>query len=218
MTVRPSWPGTISHPDPIGSCRPAIARSRSASMTLVSIQRHWYLAIVFAAVGVAVFAGVARGQGDLIGSRGGQATTAPLPGTSAGSTGGLLQGVNLGGTSIQRGVVRTGSGLMAPTSSLPTLPSTLNLPQGATTSLLNGLNSSGTATRHGMGWIVSDMAHQGIHGQQPSDAIHQLKPYMQRGVLTFPQNGPAAAVQQAAGSQPGARIMQAIGKGRGKGK
>lgn len=187
-------------------------------MTLVSVRRHWYLAIVFAAMGMMMFAGMARGQGDLIGSRGGQVATAPVPAP----TGGVLQGLNLGGTSIQGGVAPIGSGLTAPTTTptLPTLPSTLNLPEGAKTSLLNGLNSSGTATRHGMGWIVSDMTHQGIKGQQLADAIHQLKPYKQRGVLTFPQNGPAVGGQQPGGLlQQGGRAIQNFGKGRGgKGK
>src|SRR5207249_4570702 len=68
----------------------------------------------------------------------------------------------------------------------------LNLPPAATGSLLNGLNASGTALRPGMGWLVSDLTHQGIHGQQLADVIHQLKPYKQRGVLTFPQANPSA--------------------------
>jgi len=102
--------------------------------------------------GVLLFAGLcasARGQADLIGSRGGL-TTPTVPTT-------------------------------------PVLPPTLNLPPDATSSLLNGLNSSGTALRPGMGWLVSDLSHQGFQGPQLADMIHQLKPYKQRGVLTFPQ-------------------------------
>src|SRR5206468_3994021 len=68
----------------------------------------------------------------------------------------------------------------------PALPSTLNLPPQATSSLLNGLNASGTALRPGMGWLVSDLTHQGIHGPQLADIIHQLKPYKQQGILSFP--------------------------------
>jgi len=75
-----------------------------------------------------------------------------------------------------------------PTPTLPTLPAGLNLPPQAASSLLNGLNASGTALRPGMGWFVSDMTHQGFHGRQLADMIHQLKPYKQRGVLNFPQN------------------------------
>jgi hypothetical protein len=78
----------------------------------------------------------------------------------------------------------------------PILPSTLNLPPGVQNSLLQGLDASGTATRHGMGWLVSDAAHQGIHGQQLADVIHQLKPYKERGVLMFPQNGSPQIFQQ----------------------
>jgi hypothetical protein len=102
--------------------------------------------------GVLLFAGLcasARGQADLIGSRGGL-TTPTVPPT-------------------------------------PVLPPTLNLPPDVTSSLLNGLNSSGTALRPGMGWLVSDLSHQGFQGPQLADIIHQLKPYKQRGVLTFPQ-------------------------------
>src|SRR5262245_63774584 len=111
--------------------------------------------IVGAFLAVALSVGLpssARGQGDLVGSRGG--LTAPAIPT-------------------------------APTQ--PLLPPTLNLPPAATSSLLNGLNASGTALRPGMGWLVSDLTHQGIHGPQLADVIHQLKPYKQRGVLTFPQ-------------------------------
>lgn len=113
-------------------------------------------------------------------------------------------------------------GQVAPTPTTPpVLPSTLNLPSGATSSLVNGLNSSGTAVRHGMGWLVSDLTHQGIHGQQLSDVIHQLKPYKQRGVLTFPQNTQTPAFQQPAFpfQQPGSgQGAPNFGKGKGKGK
>jgi hypothetical protein len=105
----------------------------------------------------------------------------------------------------------------AGTAAAPTLPSNLHLPPQATSSLTNGLNSSGTATRHGMGWIVSDMTHQGVHGQQLSDAIHQLKPYKQQGVLTFPQSGQTPAAQPQLPFQPPAG-QGILGKIRGKGK
>ena len=75
-----------------------------------------------------------------------------------------------------------------PTTPMLTLPTNLQtLPTGVQSSLLKGLDSSGTAVRHGMGWIVSDMAHQGIHGRELSDIIHQLHAYKHRGVLQFPQ-------------------------------
>jgi hypothetical protein len=69
----------------------------------------------------------------------------------------------------------------------PALPPSVNLPDNVESSLLKGLNASGTALRPGMGWLVSDLAQQGVHGQHLADVIHQLKPYRQRGVLTFPQ-------------------------------
>ena len=90
----------------------------------------------------------------------------------------------------QRGGLTTPTLPTAPAlgSTTPVLPSNLNLPPIVQSNLLNGLNSSGTALRPGMGWLVSQMTHEGIHGQQLADIIHQLKPYKQRGILTFPQN------------------------------
>jgi hypothetical protein len=70
----------------------------------------------------------------------------------------------------------------------PVLPPGLNLTPQATNSLLNGLNANGTALRPGNGWLVNDLTHQGVQGQQLANTIHQLQPYKQNGVLTFPQN------------------------------
>ncbi len=131
-----------------------------------SYLRHYFrtMLVPMAAFTVLVaLAGTARGQGELIGQRGGATTPAPV---------------------------------LPTTGTTPTLPPSLNLPPNVESSLLKGLNSSGTALRPGMGWLVSDMAHQGIHGQQLADVIHQLKPYKQRGVLTFPQ------VTQQGGNNP----------------
>ena len=88
--------------------------------------------------------------------------------------------------------------------STPVLPSSLNLPAEATSSLLKGLDASGTALRPGMGWLVSDLTHQGITGRQLADIIHQLKPYKQHGVLTFPQEAAptASQPQQPTGESP----------------
>lgn len=195
-------------------------------------------------------------QGDLIGQRGGQLTSTP--------SGSMLNGLNLGGQSVQTGLgqiisrmaqdgtrgqqlasaiqnlqsanrlaeaSRLANAVSNPATSVPgattqpVLPSTLNLPPGVQSSLLKGLDSSGTATRHGMGWIVSDAAHQGIHGQQLADVIHQLKPYKERGVLTFPQNGTTQTGGQQIFQQPqrnfggeGGRGFGGGGKGHGKGK
>jgi hypothetical protein len=104
-------------------------------------------------------------------------------------------------------------------STAPVLPSNLNLPPVVQNNLLNGLNSSGTALRPGMGWLVSQMTHEGIHGQQLADIIHQLKPYKQRGVLTFPQNG-LGGTQSPTQSFPTehGRNMPNFGRGFGKGK
>jgi hypothetical protein len=88
----------------------------------------------------------------------------------------------------QADLIGSRGGLTTPTvPTTPVLPPTLNLPPDVTSRLLNGLNSSGTALRPGMGWLVSDLSHQGFQGPQLADIIHQLKPYKQRGVLTFPQ-------------------------------
>ncbi|HEY1377288.1 MAG TPA: hypothetical protein VGF55_10865 [Gemmataceae bacterium] len=103
----------------------------------------------------------------------------------------------------------------------PVLPPTLNLPPQATSSLLNGLNASGTALRPGMGWLVSDLTHQDIHGQQLADVIHQLKPYKQQGVLTFPQNTSqpgAPTPAPTAGHQPQGSFPSWPGHGNGHGK
>ena len=146
------------------------------------------LVVILGAAALLALPAIARGQGDLIGQRGGQ-TTPTVPAVTTPTT-------------------------------PPVLPSTLSLPPTATNSLLNGLNASGTATRHGMGWIVSDMAHQGIHGQQLSDAIHQLKPFMHQGVLQFPQSGQTVTQPHLPFQQQGIGqgIMQNIGRGRGKGR
>ena len=106
-------------------------------------------------------------------------------------------------------------------STTPVLPSNLNLPAGVQSSLLKGLDSSGTATRHGKGWIVSDAAHQGVHGQELADVIHQLKPYKQQGVLTFPQNGGQQIFQQPQfqnGGEGGRFPSFGGGRGHGHGK
>src|SRR5262245_1413134 len=88
----------------------------------------------------------------------------------------------------QADLIGSRGGALAPTPiTPPILPPSLNLPPAATSSLLNGLSASGAALRPGMGWLVSDMTQQGIRGPQLADIIHQLKPYKQRGVLTFPQ-------------------------------
>jgi hypothetical protein len=118
----------------------------------------------------------------------------------------------------QGGLIGSRGGLTAPTAptvpTQPVLPPTLNLPPVATNSLLNGLNASGTALRPGMGWLVSDLTHQGIHGQQLADIIHQLKPYKQQGTLTFPQNTPATGTtSQAPGFAQPAQLLPRHGKG-----
>jgi hypothetical protein len=111
----------------------------------------------------------------------------------------------------------TASPIAAPATP-PILPPSLNLPPAATSSLLNGLNSSGAALRPGMGWLVSDMTHQGIHGQQLADVIHQLKPYKQRGVLTFPQPGDdASGFGDGGRGQFFPKLNRGNGKGGGKG-
>jgi hypothetical protein len=119
-----------------------------------------------------------------------------------------------GGLIGSRGGLISPSGPTLPTS--PVLPSTLNLPAEATNSLLNGLNAGGTALRPGMGWLTSDLTHQGIQGQQLADIIHQLHPYQQDGRLTFPQSVPAnGAIGQIPGfSQPG-QLFPLNGKGLG---
>ncbi|MFL5340556.1 MAG: hypothetical protein ACJ8F7_10440 [Gemmataceae bacterium] len=90
----------------------------------------------------------------------------------------------------------------------------LSNPTSGGSNVLNGLNSSGTATRHGLGGTVSDMTHQGVHGQQLSGAIHQLQPLKEKGVL----QGNQPAVHPNLPFQPGnGGIMQNI-RGRGKGK
>ena len=96
----------------------------------------------------------------------------------------------------QGGLIGSRGGLLGPTTpTTPVLPSTLNLPPLATSSLLDGLNAGGTALRPGMGWLTSDLTHEGIQGQQLSDVIHQLHPYMQQGRLTFPQNAQGSNFQ-----------------------
>jgi hypothetical protein len=73
-----------------------------------STNRLWRLGIVFATVALVVFAGRVRGQGDLIGSRGGQLNPAPSAadsGPAAYSTslfeslGNMLKCFNLDGSS-----------------------------------------------------------------------------------------------------------------------
>ena len=124
----------------------------------------------------------------------------------------------------QAGVIGSRGGQTTPTVAptpavpgTPVLPSSLNLPPAATSSLLNGLNASGTALRPGMGWLVSDLTHQGVTGRQLADVIHQLKPYKQQGVLSFPQPAaptgtPAPQVQPPTGAPP-----QSGGNGQGQG-
>ena len=119
----------------------------------------------------------------------------------------------------QAGLIGSQGGLAAPVTPTtlpgvtpPVLPPGLNLSPQVANSLVNGLDASGTALRPGMGWLVSDAAHQGVQGPQLADLIHQLKPYQQRGVLTFPQNTvpptavPAAVAVPGAGSQPPERL------------
>jgi hypothetical protein len=119
----------------------------------------------------------------------------------------------------QADLIGSRGGLTAPTPiSPPVLPPNLNLPPLATDSLLNGLNASGSALRPGMGWLVSDLAQQGIRGPQLADIIQQLKPYKQRGVLTFPQ--PGGLLPGMGGGGPGQfipKINRGFGKGGGKG-
>ena len=95
----------------------------------------------------------------------------------------------------QAGLIGSQGGLTAPVVPTtlpgltpPVLPPGLNLPPGVANSLVNGLDASGTALRPGMGWLVSNATQQGVQGPQLADVIRQLKPYQQRGVLTFPQN------------------------------
>jgi len=97
----------------------------------------------------------------------------------------------------------------------PVLPPSLSLPPAAQDSLLNGLNAGGTALRPGMGWLVSDLAQQGIHGQQLGDIIHQLKPYKQRGVLTFPQATPQQPEMD--GNERAQFFPKIMNRGQGKG-
>jgi hypothetical protein len=98
----------------------------------------------------------------------------------------LLSGTARG----QAGLIGSQGGVTVPVvpTTVPVLPPGLNLPPQVASSLVNGLDASGTALRPGMGWLVNDAAQQGVQGQQLADVIHQLKPYKQRGVLTFPQN------------------------------
>ena len=127
---------------------------------------------------------------------------------------------------------RGGQTAPAPTvTPTPVLPPSLTLPPSAASSLLQGLNSSGAAMRPGMGWLVSDLTHQGIRGRELADIIHQLKPYKQRGVLTFPQNQQTTTLPAFPNGNrqpallPGAdkghghgNIMPGGGRGFGKGK
>ena len=133
------------------------------------------------------------------------------PSHVAGALVGLALFVALAGTARgQADLIGARGGLTAPAlptvPTTPVLPPTLNLPPAATSSLLNGLNASGTALRPGMGWLVSDLTHQGIRGPQLADVIHQLKPYKQQGVLTFPQTTPPAGIPF-----PGPRFPQPAG-------
>ncbi len=119
---------------------------------------------------------------------------------------------------------------VVPTS--PVLPSNLNLSPQVTSSLLKGLDQSGNALRPGMGWLVSDLNHQGIHGRELSDVIHQLKPYREQGRLTFPQDTAGKVTpqpQQGPGLFPrienrintieqGGPVFPRLQKGKGKGK
>lgn len=154
------------------------------------------------------------------------------PSLVVGTLAALIQFVGLSAAAYgQADLIGSRGGLLAPLAptvpTVPVLPPTLNLPPVATNSLLNGLNASGTALRPGMGWFVSDMTHQGIHGQQLADIIHQLKPYKQQGVLTFPQNVPQPGVptpaptfqpqQGTAPSWPGQGHGNGHGNGHGKG-
>ena len=151
------------------------------------------------------------------------------PSLLVGAFAGLIQFVGLPGTAYgQADLIGSRGGLTAPLApTVPVLPPTLNLPPLATNSLLNGLNASGTALRPGMGWFVSDLTHQGIHGRQLADIIHQLKPYKQQGVLTFPQIVPQPGVptsapnfqpqQGTAPSWPGQGHGNGHGNGHGKG-
>ena len=123
----------------------------------------------------------------------------------------------------QGGLIGSRGGLISPSGpALPTqpvLPPVLNLPPAATNSLLSGLNASGDALRPGMGWLTSDLTHQGIQGQQLSDIINQLHAYQQQGRLTFPQNSQGNNTQgQFPGfSQPG-QLFQWNGNGPPFGK
>jgi len=119
----------------------------------------------------------------------------------------------------------------------PVLPSNLNLSPQVTSSLLKGLDQSGNALRPGMGWLVSDLNHQGIKGRELSDVIHQLKPYREQGRLTFPQDTAGKVTPQPVTPQPqqgtglfprienrintienGGPVFPRLQKGKGKGR
>jgi hypothetical protein len=114
----------------------------------------------------------------------------------------LLSGTARG----QAGLIGSQGGLTGTT--VPVLPPGLNLPPQVANSLVNGLDASGTALRPGMGWLVSDATQQGVHGPQLADVIHQLKPYNQRGTLTFPQNTVPQNTVPPGGTVPGPSAQQ----------
>jgi hypothetical protein len=112
----------------------------------------------------------------------------------------------------QAGLIGSQGGLTGPAAltgtTVPVLPPGLNLPPQVANSLVNGLDASGTALRPGMGWLVGDATQQGVQGPQLADVIHQLKPYKQRGVLTFPQNTVPQNAVPPGGTVPGPAAQQ----------
>ena len=118
----------------------------------------------------------------------------------------LLSGTARG----QAGLIGSQGGLTAPVvpTTAPVLPPGLNLPPQVANSLVNGLDAGGTALRPGMGWLVSDAAQQGVQGPQLADVIHQLKPYQQRGVLSFPQSTVSPNAVPAGGPVPAPAAQQ----------
>jgi hypothetical protein len=178
--------------------------------TILRLRAIHLAAALIVLTSLAVCLETVRGQAAGIGARGGQ-------------TGPAVPVTTLPATSL------------VPTT--PVLPSNLNLSPQVTSSLLKGLDQSGTALRPGMGWLVSDLNHQGIHGRELSDVIHQLKPYREQGRLTFPQDVTGKVTPQPGTPQPqqgpglfprienrintienGGPVFPRLQKGKGKGK
>jgi hypothetical protein len=186
-------------------CHPGNSKEDEMS-TLLRLRASHLAAALIVLTSFAVSLDTVHGQAGGIGARGGQ-TGPSVPITTSPVTS------------------------IAPTT--PVLPSNLNLSPQVTSSLLKGLDQSGAALRPGMGWLVSDLNHQGIHGRELSDVIHQLKPYREQGRLTFPQEtGKVAPTpQQGSGSglfprienrintiEQGGPVFPRLQKGKGKGK